>query len=172
MAKQPKQKKSRPYSRELENFVGSVNADIYLEVEREAEALNKALSKRNGRGKSGRPSKDVATIPEAREEILRLLTRCRESSVPPPYALIEALDCAWPPAEKSTTAHHRSAQMRKAAEKEAEHFLCAGLEASVSALSKASGTDRKTIRDWRENSPEFKQLVLDAIAAKVAARLP
>ena len=62
--------------------------------------------------------------------------------------------------------------MRKAAEKEAEHFLCAGLEASVLALSKASGTDRKTIRDWRENSPEFKQLVLDAIAAKVAARLP
>jgi hypothetical protein len=177
-SKLPKQKKSHLYSRELESFVGSINADIYRDIELEAAALNENLSNRRERERVGRPPKGLITIKRARADIFRLLTRCHQSSVPPPLNLLEAMAHAWqlnPSAQKVRTVQRRTEQMQKAAEIEAENLVWVGSKSEFgikpSALGKASDTDKKTIIAWRENSSDYRQAIVDVWAAKIAASL-
>jgi hypothetical protein len=177
-SKPPKQKKSHLYSRELESFVGSINADIYRDIELEAAALNENLSNRRERERAGRPPKGLITIKRARADIFRLFTRCHQSSVPPPLNLLEAMAHAWrlnSSAQKVRTVQRRAAQMQKAAEIEAENLDWEGgifiWGINPSALGKESKTDKNTITDWRENSSDYRQAVVDAISARLTAGL-
>ena len=171
-----KRVEARLYPRRLEAFAGLINADIYRDIAREAVVLNKALSKRRTDEKGGRPPKNTITIPEAKAIILRLLTRCHQSFVPPPLDVIEALERAWPSVTKGKSVQHRAGQMQKTAEIEAEHLVWEGIKSEFginpSALGKASNTDKNTIIAWRENSSVYRQAVVDVVAARIAASLP